>query len=172
MGPREATITISREGDDKGGVFVIRKMAAIPATDWFIRAVQLLARSGADVPPHIMAGGPEAFVALGLGTVLQGVSRGAWGEIKPLLEELLACVVSYQPPGGQVALTAQSVIQGQILEPATVFQLYEEVLSLHLGFSLLARLSDFGGAMARMIASIGQNTETSMPEPPPSSPNA
>lgn len=167
MARNEAPVTITREGRDKGGVFLIREMGAIPATDWFIRAIQLLARAGAEVPPNLMAHGPEAFVSMGLGTILQGVSRGQWSEMKPLLDELLGCVVSYQPPGAVAPIGVQSQALAQIQEPATVFQLYEEVLSLHLGFSPLARLSEFGGAMARMIAAIGQNTGTSMPEPEP-----
>lgn len=170
MARREHYVTIEREGRDKGGTFHLREMPALSATDWFMRAMQLLARSGADVPPGLMAHGPEAFVAMGIGTVLQGLSRGAWGDVKPLMEELLGCVVSYQPPGGQVPLSG-AAWRGQVEEPATIFQLYEEVLSLHLGFSLLARLSEFAGAMARMITAIGQNTETSTPEQEPSSPS-
>ena len=52
---RTATVIIDREGRDQGGVFVLTEMAVIPATEWFIRAMQILARSGVDVPTNIMS---------------------------------------------------------------------------------------------------------------------
>jgi hypothetical protein len=80
-------------------------------------------------------------------------------------------VESYQPPGGAVPLNGWGVISGQIEEPATVFQLYEEVLSLHLGFSLTARLLQYRGLVTSMMtAGAGPNTETSMQESAPLSP--
>lgn len=164
MARREATIQIASDGRDKGGIFVLREMGAIPATDWFIRAVQCLGHSGIEVPAGMMNQGAEMMAAMGFGTILLAAARSHWGEMKPLLDELLGCISSYQPPGGQIPLTG-SVILGQIEEPATIFQLYEEVLSLHLGFSLRARLSEFQEEMAQRMRGTGQNTETSMPEP-------
>lgn len=168
---RSATVTITRDGRDKGGVFTITEKAAIPATEWFLRAAQLLVRSGADVPPHIMQMGVAAFISMGLGTVLTGLGKAPWAEVKPLLDELLGCVTSYQPAGGTVPLTGP-VIWTQVQEPATILQLHEEVVSLHIGFSLATRLSTYREIVAGMILALTPNTEISTPPSPSSSPQA
>ena len=84
---RSTTVVIEAEGRDKGGTFVLTEKPAIPATEWFIRAMQLLARSGADVPPAIMQQGAAGFVTLGVGTVLTGLGKAPWFEVKPLLDD-------------------------------------------------------------------------------------
>lgn len=170
VGLRTAAVTIAREGRDQGGIFTITEMPAIPATEWFIRAMQLLVRSGADVPPNIMQQGAAGFITMGLGTILTGLGKAPWHEVKPLLDELLACVTSYQPPGGQVPLTRWDAFKSQINEPATILQMYEEVVSLHLGFSLLARLSTYRTLATNLMNAIGSGTETSTPSSPPLSP--
>lgn len=167
---REATVTIGAEGRDQGGVFMLREMPAFQATEWFVRSLMLLARSGADVPPHIMAMGAAGFVTMGVGTVLTGLGKAPWGEVKPLLDELLTCVVSYQPPGGTAPLTNWAVIRTQIEEPLTFAQLYEEVVSLSLGFSIRDRLSTYRTLAAKMISALTPNTETSTVSSPQSAP--
>jgi hypothetical protein len=161
MARRTSTVVITRDGRDKGGIFTLTEMAAIPATEWFLRAMQLLARSGADVPPNIMQLGAAGFVTIGIGTVLTGLGKAPWHEVKPLLEELLTCVTSYQPPSGQIPLTNWNVIKGQIEEPSTVLQIHEEVVSLHLGFSLASRLLSFRQTARKMMEELGPNTQTS-----------
>jgi hypothetical protein len=169
---REAHITITRDGRDKGGTFHLREMPAIPATEWFIRAMQLLARAGVDVPPNIMQAGAQGFLVMGIGSVVTGLGKAPWYDVKPLLDELLACVVSYQPPSGAVALAGWPTIAGQIQEASTVLQLYEEVVSLSLNFSLSARLSEFRSLAARMMTETGPNTPTSTEDAQPSSDGA
>ena len=167
---REATFVVAREGRDNGGVFQLREMAAIPASNWFLRAMQLLARAGMEVPPHIMQAGVQGFMVMGLGSVITGLGKAPWHEVKPLLDELLGCVVSYQAPGAQMPITMWSAIEQQIQEPGTVLQLYEEVVSLHLGFSLLARLSEYRELARKMLSETGPNTATSTDPLAPSSP--
>lgn len=168
MALREATIIIAAEGRDKSGVFTLREKPAFQATEWFLRAMMLLARSGTEVPPHIMAMGAAGFVTMGIGSVLTGIGKAPWSEVKPLLDELLTCVTSYQPPGATTALTGWPVIQTQIQEPSTILQIYEEVVSLSLGFSIRARLSTYRETARNLIAALSQNTETS-PAPSASS---
>lgn len=169
---RTATISIDRDGRDKGGVFVLTEMPAILATEWFLRAMQLLARSGVDVPPHIMQLGAAGFVTIGIGSVLTGLGKAPWHEVKALLDELLTCVTSYQPPTAVAPVTRWDVIKTQIEEPSTILQLHEEVVSLHLGFSLRGRLSTFRTLAAKMIADLGPTTEISPAISPLSSPPA
>lgn len=158
------TMMSGKPSRDNGGVFELTEMAAEPASDWFLRAMQFLARSGMDVPPNIFAAGPAGFAAIGIGTALAGLSKTAWFEFKPLLDELKTCVTSYQPPGGTVALRDWRVISGQIKEAATILMLYEEVVSLSLGFSLAERLSNFRQQVSMMMTGNTPNTETSIPE--------
>lgn len=174
---REASITISatingKPGRDNGGVFQLREMAAEPASDWFMRAMQFMVQSGVEVPPNIFAAGPQGFAALGIGTALSGLGKAPWYDVKPLLNELLTCVVSYTPPGGTVALQSWPLIRTQVLEPLTIYQLYEEVVSLSLGFSLAERLSAYRTLVGTMIAAFTPDIETSTPESALSSPTA
>ena len=170
---RTATIAITRAGRDQGGVVTITEKPAYQATEWFIRAMQILVRSGADVPPDIMQQGAAGFVTMGIGTVLTGLGKAPWQEVKPLLDELLSCVTSYQPPGAAMPIIGLPIILQQIAEPSTVLQIHEEVVSLHLGFSLRAKLSEYRemaqGWIATMMDASGQNTETSIQASPSSS---
>jgi hypothetical protein len=162
MPRREARVFIERDGRDKGGVFHIQEMAAFPACEWFIRAGQLLARSGTDIPADIGQHGATGFVALGVGALVTGLGKAPWAEVKPLLDELLKCVKSYTPPGGQVPFIDWSVALTQIEEPATFWQIYEEVLSLMVGFSIAAALSTYATRVVAIVSTaIGQTTETS-----------
>ena len=162
MARRTGTVFIDRDGRDKGGVFVITEMPVVQATEWFIRAMQLLARSGADVPPNIFQMGVQGFLVLGLGTVISGLGKAPWHETKPLLDELVACITSYTPPGSQTALSRWDLIKTQIEEPSTLMQMYEEVLSLHLGFSIAAKRLSYRTLVAKMISELTPNTETSI----------
>jgi hypothetical protein len=173
---RKATVTIGmtiagRPSRDNGGVFMLTEMPAEQAADWFMRAMQFLVRSGMDVPPHIFEAGPAGFFAMGIGTALAGLSKAPWFEVKPLLAELLGCVTTYQAPGASAPIAGWEVIKTQIQEPATIFRLYEEVVSLSLGFSLVERFSTYRTLVSTMMAAIspGQSTETSTSDLPLSS---
>ena len=162
---KSATIVVAREGRDQGDTVTITEMAAIPATEWFIRAMQLLVRSGADVPPNIMEHGVAGFATIGIGTIIGGMGKAPWYEVKPLLDELLTCVTGYQKTGAIAPITQWNVIKGQIEEPSTILQIYEEVVSLHLGFSVAAKLSTYRAMAATMISLLGRNTKTSSEVP-------
>ena len=164
MARREASVTISAEGRDKGKSFTIREMPAEQAEDWATRAIMLIARGGIDVPPYIFQAGFQAFVVLGIGTILSGLGKAPHAEVKPLMQEMMNCVVSMDSPSG-MPITNPALIAGQIEEVATRFQLREEVLSLHLGFSLAARLLEYRQMFAAiMAADSGPNTST-FPDP-------
>jgi len=169
MARRTAVVVIERDGRDKGGTFVLTEMAAIPATEWFIRAMQLLVRSGADVPPDIMSLGVAGFVTIGIGTVLTGLGKAPFHEVKTLLDELLTCVTSYQPATAAFPITRWDAIKSQIEEPSTILQLHQEVVSLHLGFSLAERLSSFRQLVGSMMTANGPDTSISTGMQAPSS---
>lgn len=164
---RTQTITVET-GRDKGGVFVIEEMAALPAAEWFIRAMQILARSGTEIPPYIMQLGAAGIATIGIGALVTGLGKAPWHEVKPLLDELLTCVKSYQPPETVMAQTRWDVIKTQIHDPVTILFLHEEVVSLHLGFSLIAKLSTLREMAIAWMQNLGENTETSTDLVPPS----
>ncbi|HVA39358.1 MAG TPA: hypothetical protein VNF49_01745 [Candidatus Binataceae bacterium] len=162
MPRRTAAVPITRDGRDKGGVFEIEEMSAFAGCEWFLRAGQILARSGTDVPADIGEHGATGFVALGMGAIISGLGKAPWTEVKPLLDELLGCVKSYTPPGGQVPIQVWGAIVSQVQEPTTFLQLYEEVLSLLVGFSVAASLSTFARRVVAAVGTaLGQTTETS-----------
>ncbi len=160
MARREETVTITREGRDQGKTFTLREMPAAQAEEWFMRAMMLLARSGAEVPADLFQQGAMGFAAIGIGAALTGLGKAPWAEVKPLLDEMMRCVVAIQSPAG-VPIMAHAQVMAQIEEVATLIQLREDVLSLHLGFSLAARLSSYRDMAAAMMAVSGQNTSTS-----------
>lgn len=156
---RETTVAITREGRDQGKSFNIRELPAAQAEEWFSRAIMLLVRAGVDMPPNIFDHGAAGFAAIGIGTALTGLGKAPWFEVKPLLDEMMGCLVSFNAPGG-ASVTVHSQIVGQIEEVATIIQLREEIVSLHLGFSLAAKLSAFRARAAEVVSSL-QATSTS-----------
>lgn len=166
---RSSTILISREGRDKGKSFVIEEMPAIQATEWFLRALQLMARSGADVPPNIMQVGVAGFAALSIGTILTGLGKAPFYDVKPLLDELRVCIKSFTAAGGTAPVTIQAMILQQIEESATDIQLLEEVVSLHLGFSIAERMLTYRAQARAWMDALGRSAETSTEPSPPSS---
>lgn len=171
MARRTANIVIETEGRDQGGVLILTEMSATDATDLCLRAMQMIARGGVDIPAHIFQMGPAGFVTMGVGAILAGLGKTPWYEVKPLLDALIPCVTSWQPPGGTQPVRGWDMIRTQIEEPSTILRIYEEVASLHLGFSLRERLSGFRSSAMAMMAAFTPNTETSI-DPSPSSSGA
>jgi hypothetical protein len=161
MSRREKFVTISADNRDVGKVFRIVEMPAEQACEWFDRAAQLIGRGGADVPSTLFEHGPAGFVVLTMGAILSALGKAPYHEVQPLLADLMACVVSIRSPGAAADLTVPALISGQIEEISTRYLLREEVLSLHLGFSIRERLSAFREAATAMMADLGLNTSTS-----------
>lgn len=172
MARRTEQVLIEHEGRDKGKVFLIEEMPALQAEEWFFRALQLLARGGADIPDNIFDQGAMGFAALGIGACLTGLAKSEWYNVKPLWDELLQCVKELKSgPSAIPIMTFQEII-GQVEEPVTFTLLRERILSLHLGFSLAARLSYFSAAVVKTLSENGPNILT-FPDPsqPASPPN-
>lgn len=167
-GRREKHVTVTEkfvaegvENRDFGKSFRLVEMPCEQACEWFDRAAQLIGRGGGSLPPTWFDHGPAGFVVLGIGAVVEALGRAPAFEVKPLKEELLACIVSMRSPGAAADLTVPAMIRGQIEEVQTYYFLLEEVLSLHLGFSLRERLSTFREVAGAMMVSMGLNTPTS-----------
>lgn len=151
MTRKTTTITIAKDGRDKGKSFVLTELPADQGERWGIRALLALAASGANVTPEMIAGGMASLATFGI-TALLGVP---WEMLEPLLDEMWECVQYRHSP----AIPLQSIdvgINSQIEEIETRFALRVAVLQLHMGFSI-PEVSPNSGAPA------GENEASSPP---------
>ena len=167
MARREAAIVITAAGRDRNKIYHIRELNAIPAEEWFTRAMQMLVRAGIEVPPNLLEQGAMGFVTMGIGACLTGLGKAPYDDFKLLMDQMLACLVGYQERAGATRIETLAVILDQTEEVGTLIKLREEIVSLHLGFSLAAWLSNCREAVAALINGLGLTTEISQ-DPPPS----
>lgn len=161
MSRREAAITITAPGRDQGKVYHIRELNAVPAEEWFTRAMQLLVRAGVEVPANILQEGAMGFVTMGIGACLTGLGKAPYGEFRALMDDMMVCLVGYQEKASAIKIENIQVILDQTEEVATLIKLREEIISLHLGFSLAARLLSYREAVVALVNELGLNTQTS-----------
>lgn len=161
MARKTATVVIDSEGRDFGKQFTIEELPAYQAEEWFHRAMMLLARAGTEVPHDIFHHGAMGFATLGMGAVLSGLSKAPWTEVKALLDEMLVCLKSFRAPGAEASVNGLGSIKSQIEEPSTFIKLREEIISLHLGFSIRDEIWNFRETVAMQVTSNGQSIPTS-----------
>lgn len=176
MARRTAAITVTADGRDKGKVYHLHELGSVAGERWFMRAMQMLIRSGVDVPPNILEQGAMGFVTLGIGACLTGLGKAPHHEYEELMDQMLPCIVGYQEvtPDGKLGaiVTNIALISDQTEEIATWFFLREQIVSLHLGFSLAAKLQSYREAVAALINTLGLNTAMSPEVSPLLSPDA
>lgn len=145
---KEKDVTIIGDGRDKGKVFHLTEMGAIPAEKWAIRACGAIAKTGFDFDP---SAGWNVLVALGFHALL----KAEWSLVEPLLDEMMTCVQF------KAQAATRPLFEGDIEEIATVVKLRDEVFELHSGFSIAAALSNL--AAAKSAVSDTPSTSTSAP---------
>jgi hypothetical protein len=150
---KELTLTIDTPGRDVNKTFYIREMSAIKAERWATRALLALLKSGIDIPEDIASAGIAGVAAMGI-RAFGGIN---FADAEPLLAEMLACVLIV--PDISRPQVRRALIEDDIEEVATLLRLREEVLSLHLGFSIGAYRSKL--TAASQTVGITPNTETS-----------
>lgn len=125
---KEVEFTITDEGRDKGKVFVLREMPVFQAEKWAIRALLALNKHGVGLGYD-----PGAGMAAFAGATFRALSQSAveFGDIEPLLDEMLTCV--FIRPGPDVV--RPFLLDGDIEEITTLFKLRAEVFKLHVDFS-------------------------------------
>lgn len=136
------SVTITAEGRDKGRIYFLTEMPAAQAEKWGMRAIFLAARSGADLPDAASTGGIAAVAQLGVQALLGGVQ---FGELEPLLDQLMACVQFCPDPSRPEAPRLGPLLPGEIDETSTYALLRMEVFNLHAGFSIGELLSTLFG---------------------------
>lgn len=130
MARRQARVTITAEGRDKGKIFVIDEMSASEAEDWATQALLAISRSGISMPDEALGAGMAGVAIAGV----KSLSNLQWDEVKPLMDEMWRCI-RIQPDPKKPELIRE-LIEEDIEEVATRLKLRAEVLELHTGFSL------------------------------------
>lgn len=168
------TNTITIEGDennrDRGKVFIITEMAAIPGERWAFRLAQLLAEHGVNIPVGEEEGAP------GMGAVAEATSQLSGEDLMkfatvlhdPTLEDWWACV-KYQHATGHPLQAIEQGERCQIEEMSTIARLREEVMHLHLGFFKSGRPST-SASPSRAVPTGSRPTAMSRPRSVQSSP--
>lgn len=154
-------VAIELEGRDRGKVFRLTEMPASQAEEWGIRFITGISRSGVDLPDGMDQMGMAGIVFFGL----SALSKIEWSTAKPLLDEMMACVqrVEFLASGQQGAVRV--LVENDIEEVATRMWLRDQIIELHVGFTVAGVLSSLIGTQSRTTpASEENNTQISREE--------
>lgn len=134
MGRKTIDITIDDEGRDKGKTYRITEMPAWQGEEWGIRVLLALTRAGAEVPD----------ASLGMAGVkmagLQALSGLQFHDLKPLMDEMMGCVVRV-PNAQENPNVTRPLIESDTEEVVTRLRLRAEVFNLHTDFLKAGLLS-------------------------------
>lgn len=146
MGRHIANYTVTAEGRDKDKLFVVREMSAEQGEAWAARALLAVMAGNIDLPENFETLGMAALASLGL----QVLASLKWETAKPLLDEMFDCIQIV--PDKRKMHISRDLIEQDIEEIATRFQLRLEWWKLHMGF-LTAALPSLGGTAKKLGAS-------------------
>ena len=126
-------VEITAAGRDKGKIFRITEMDAFAAEKWAMKALIVLSPI-IEIDPLLGWGGfVEVFTNPGLpSTILKNLSKIAFSDAEPLLNEMMSCVEILPMPGRNDI--KRRLMPGDVREVATIFKLRMEVIKLQLGF--------------------------------------
>jgi hypothetical protein len=129
MARRIITVTIDRKGRDFGKGFRIEEMPATQAERWLIKAFLNGAKSGAEIPEGLLAGGNgDMEIVAFLLKFLSGIMPY---EADILLSEMMDCVTIIPDP--KKPQVYRNLIEDDTEEVLTLLQLKKEVFRLHTG---------------------------------------
>jgi hypothetical protein len=131
---KTALIQVKTAGRDLGKHFLLTEMPAEQAEKWAIRALLLATNANVQIPA---VQGMAAIALVGLQTLMQGVN---FKDVEPLLDEMFQCVQII--PDMKHPDVVRPIFPGDIEEVATRMMLRDEVVKLHLGFSIADALSE------------------------------
>jgi hypothetical protein len=131
---KSENVVVEMEGRDKGKVFHIEEMSAIPAEKWAIRAFQALAQGGIDIPDYVSGAGMAGVAIIGI----RGVLMAPFHLVEPLMDEMMTLVSIVRDKGNPQMHTP--LLENDIMEPLTVSWLRDKVFELHTGFSFASEI--------------------------------
>lgn len=114
-------------GRDSARVYRITEMPAYRAEKWAIRALWLIAGTGADLPSNLEHAPFAEFVRQGLNALFKVDFKDA----EMLLDEMLTCVSIVTKAG-----TRQLIMADDFDDPRTILMIRKEVFALHTDFFL------------------------------------
>jgi hypothetical protein len=141
---KSVEVRITAEGRDKGKTFFLTEMSAASAEAWAIRAMGAMARAGSDISLETLAGGAGSMTVL-VAAGMKAFLAAPWEDIEPLLAELFGCV-QIQPDPGHPEVR-RPLVGDDVEEIDTRIRLRDEVIRLHVGFSLADTLLTAVSAM-------------------------
>lgn len=144
-------VTITAEGRDKGRQYLLTEMPALKAERWARRAVMAMSRQELDIRAEVAALGMWGFVLGGM----QALAAGDVDQVDQLMDEMLP----------QIQIVEEKITRpiqgdGDVWEIATYKTLRQELIELHLGFTL-ADLVSILRASAQMNPADSKDTSTS-----------
>lgn len=165
MARREATVVIDTEGRDKGRIYRLTELPAEQGEEWATRLLLALGKSGVEVPEGIFAMGMAGIAAVGI----RSMGNLPWAVAKPLMQEMMACV-RFQPGPDPNVVRPLNPNGSDIEEVSTRLRLRDEVINLHMGFSVRGFISNLRAmqeasveqAVDRIVGT-GPDTGTSPP---------
>lgn len=137
---RKTTVFVATSERDKGKHFVITEMSAMKAEKWAAKALFAIGRAGVEIPPDLMGAGMAGIAVVGI----KAITSLAFEEADPLLDEMMGCAVFMPSPDKPMVTRVPR--EDDIEDVATILALRDEVVKLHLGFSIAACLSELGAA--------------------------
>lgn len=154
-------LTIEADGRDKGKLFIITELPAVQAERLGRRALMAIGKSGVTFDVDELQSGLQGIAALA-STGLRALAGVDFDQFEPLMDEMLTCVEMVPDPAVPTRRLGFPLFLDQIEEPRTILTLRDEVVNLHLGFSPLAILSNWG-ELAREAVSTTQDIPTFPP---------
>jgi hypothetical protein len=145
---------------DKGKHFMLTEMSALEASRWAWRMALAVKGTTAQVPPE--------FVNMGyVGVAIRGINAFLAADVDPnrllpLLDEMLNCVTRIHDPINAPDIHVPLILEGEmadIQDMVTLEWLRAEVLSMHVGFSVTAAISDLITAVSGTIAAVQTSKE-------------
>lgn len=164
MPRREATVVIDAEGRDRGKIFRLTELPAEQGEEWATRLLLALGKSGVDVPEGIFAMGMAGIAAVGI----RAMGNLPWEVAKPLMQEMMACVQIQPGPDSKIV---RRLIADDIEEVSTRLRLRDEVIQLHMGFSVRGFISNLTKLREASVAEavdriVGTGPDIGMSPPP------
>lgn len=145
-------VTITAEGRDKGRKYLLTEMPALQAERWARHAIMAMSRENLDIRSEIAALGMYGFILGGM----QALAAGDVDAVDKLMEEMLP----------QIKIVEEKITRplqgdGDFWEISTIKTLRQELIELHLGFTLAELVSMLQASAKNLTQADSSATPTS-----------
>jgi hypothetical protein len=134
MSRRTKDFKVEASGRDQGKIFRLTEMSAFATEVWAAKALLALLNAGVDIPDNVKDAGLAGLASI----ALSALGKMPAESLIPLMEEMMTCVQAVPDPRNPLP---RPLFPDDIEEVMTLLKIRKELLELHLGFSLAAKLS-------------------------------